>query len=57
MYAASFSGDSWRELVDRLEAKVECQEALTRIQRYIVAANSPLPLPVAEAMITYKEKR
>jgi hypothetical protein len=57
MYAASFCGDGWRELVERLESKTECQEALTRIQRYLVAANSSLPLPVAEAMVTYKERR
>jgi len=57
MYAASFSGDSWRELTERLDSKIECQEAMNRIQRYLVAANSYVALPVAEAMVTYKERR
>ncbi|XP_059481521.1 phosphofurin acidic cluster sorting protein 2 isoform X2 [Neocloeon triangulifer] len=56
MYAASFSGESWKELTERLDSKIECQEAMNRIQRYLVAANSYVALPVAEAMVTYKER-
>ncbi|CAB3384172.1 Hypothetical predicted protein [Cloeon dipterum] len=52
MYAAYFSGDSWKEMTERLD----CQEAMNRIQRYLVAANSYVALPVAEAMVTYKER-
>ncbi|XP_065343426.1 phosphofurin acidic cluster sorting protein 2 isoform X3 [Cloeon dipterum] len=56
MYAAYFSGDSWKELTERLDMKNDCQEAMNRIQRYLVAANSYVALPVAEAMVTYKER-
>ncbi|KAG8226470.1 hypothetical protein J437_LFUL008768, partial [Ladona fulva] len=97
-YASAFSGDTWRELIDRAtegstvatpptpspltsalpssttlppsaasidsthneavlpSSSPEWREALSRVQRYLRGATVTLQLPIAEAMITYKER-
>lgn len=61
-YALAFGGDAWREVVERAEraelSKADWQEVVGRISRYLHnATGALLHLPVAEAMLTYKEKR
>lgn len=53
-YAASFAGDAWR---DMMEARADAVEAATRVTRYLHNASATVMLPIAEAMLTYKEKR
>ncbi|CAL4121819.1 unnamed protein product, partial [Meganyctiphanes norvegica] len=55
-YGAAFVSDSWREVVERWE-KTDVQEVVNRIHRYVTQAQQTLQLPIAEAMLTYKEKR
>ncbi|CAL4063168.1 unnamed protein product, partial [Meganyctiphanes norvegica] len=54
-YGAAFVSDSWREVVERWE-KTDVQEVVNRIHRYVTQAQQTLQLPIAEAMLTYKEK-
>lgn len=57
-YASAFASESWKELLERAEIqKTDTQEMLNRVHRYLHQANNTLHLPIAEAMITYKEKR
>ncbi|CAG2062667.1 unnamed protein product, partial [Timema podura] len=57
VYGAAFSVDLWKELLERAEVqKTDCQEMLNRVHRYLHGASATLQLPIAEAMITYKEK-
>lgn len=61
-YASAFGGDAWREVVERAErselCKADWQEVVGRICRYLHnTSGALLHLPVAEAMLTYKEKR
>nr|CAD7431840.1 unnamed protein product [Timema monikensis] len=57
VYGAAFSVDLWKELLERAEVqKTDCQEMLNRVHRYLHGASTTLQLPIAEAMITYKEK-
>ncbi|XP_046401591.1 phosphofurin acidic cluster sorting protein 1 [Ischnura elegans] len=97
LYASAFSGDTWRELIERATegsaasvatsptpspltsalppnssalnslnstndsdslaaSSPEWREALSRVQRYLRGATATLQLPIAEAMITYKER-
>jgi len=57
-YASAFSADTWKELLERAELqKTDCQEMLNRVHRYLHSASTTIQLPIAEAMITYKEKR
>ncbi|KAE8741041.1 hypothetical protein FOCC_FOCC013453 [Frankliniella occidentalis] len=60
-YALAFGGDAWREVVERAErgelCKADWQEVVGRICRYLHnTSGALLHLPVAEAMLTYKEK-
>jgi hypothetical protein len=58
VYASAFSAETWKELLERAELqKTDCQEMLNRVHRYLHSASATIQLPVAEAMITYKEKR
>jgi PACS-1 cytosolic sorting protein. len=54
-YNSMFLSDSWKESLDR--ASLDATEAVTRILHYVSIASTPVLLPVAEAMLTYKEKR
>ena len=55
-YGASFVSESWREAVERWE-KPDVQEGVNRIHHYLTQAQHTLHLPIAEAMLNYKEKR
>lgn len=50
-YGMYFTGDGWREVAER-----EISEALNRIGLYLNNGTTTLLLPIAEAMLTYKEK-
>ncbi|XP_063231551.1 phosphofurin acidic cluster sorting protein 1 isoform X2 [Bacillus rossius redtenbacheri] len=57
VYGAAFSVDAWKELLERAETqKTDCQEMMNRVHRYLHGAGATLQLPIAEAMITYREK-
>ena len=51
--------DEIRELLEKAEPdKADVVEIVSRIEKYIkCSANNEIQLPVAEAMVTYKEKR
>lgn len=53
VYNSLFITESWKE---RLE-NIDHSEIGIRIQRYLQQANSCVQLPIAEAMLTCKEKR
>ncbi|RZF43084.1 hypothetical protein LSTR_LSTR001262 [Laodelphax striatellus] len=54
VYNATFASDSWREILERGDSG----EAVNRIQRYVQQATSSatVHLPIAEAMLAYREK-
>uniref|UniRef100_A0A1B6E1T5 Phosphofurin acidic cluster sorting protein 2 n=1 Tax=Clastoptera arizonana TaxID=38151 RepID=A0A1B6E1T5_9HEMI len=52
LYNSSFVSDSWKDVLERGESI----EIINRIQRYLQQANATVQLPIAEAMLTYKEK-
>ena len=51
-YGAYFAGEKWRDLSER-----EINEVVNKIGLYMNNGTSTIFLPVAEAMLTYKEKR
>lgn len=53
VYNSTFVTESWKELLERGETN----ELVNRIQRYLMQSNATVNLPIAEAMLTYKEKR
>ncbi|XP_024130923.1 phosphofurin acidic cluster sorting protein 2 [Oryzias melastigma] len=58
-YNSLFQDAAWRELFLRPEAPAVAQENLdvvSRVTQYMVGANGAHQLPVAEAMLTYKQK-
>uniref|UniRef100_G1KP28 Phosphofurin acidic cluster sorting protein 2 n=1 Tax=Anolis carolinensis TaxID=28377 RepID=G1KP28_ANOCA len=59
-YNNFFQDLSWKDLFNKLEAQNAPQELpdiVSRITQYIVGANCAHQLPIAEAMLTYKQKR
>ncbi|XP_053104417.1 phosphofurin acidic cluster sorting protein 2 isoform X3 [Hemicordylus capensis] len=59
-YNNFFQDLSWRDLFNKLEAQTAVQESpdiVSRITQYIMGANCAHQLPIAEAMLTYKQKR
>ncbi|XP_014471099.1 PREDICTED: phosphofurin acidic cluster sorting protein 2 isoform X3 [Dinoponera quadriceps] len=46
-------GDEWKELLEREGGG--SSEGAARISEYLATANTVLPLPIAEAMVTYRE--
>ncbi|KAK6638739.1 hypothetical protein RUM43_007007 [Polyplax serrata] len=50
-YGAFFTGDKWRDVIER-----EVNEVVNRISHYMNSVNYTILLPVAEAMLTYKER-
>lgn len=58
-YSSLFLHESWRELLETAEpGKSEVNELVSRIMQYLnCPAENMLHLPVAEAMVTYKERR
>ncbi|XP_047466695.1 phosphofurin acidic cluster sorting protein 2 isoform X3 [Mugil cephalus] len=59
-YNSLFQDAAWRDLFHKPEAPVIAQENLdvvSRVTQYMVGANGAHQLPIAEAMLTYKQKR
>ncbi|KAI4490575.1 hypothetical protein M0804_003519 [Polistes exclamans] len=46
-------GDEWKELLEREGGGAS--EGAARVSEYVAATNTILPLPIAEAMVTYRE--
>ncbi|XP_044298799.1 phosphofurin acidic cluster sorting protein 2 isoform X1 [Varanus komodoensis] len=58
-YNNYFQDLSWKDLFNKLEAQNAAQESpdiVSRITQYMVGANCSHQLPIAEAMLTYKQK-
>ncbi|XP_033984967.1 phosphofurin acidic cluster sorting protein 2 isoform X3 [Trematomus bernacchii] len=58
-YNSLFQDAAWRDLFHKPEAPVVAQENLdvvSRVTQYMVGANGAHQLPIAEAMLTYKQK-
>ncbi|XP_032634205.1 phosphofurin acidic cluster sorting protein 2 isoform X3 [Chelonoidis abingdonii] len=58
-YNNFFQDLAWRDLFNKLEAQTSVQETpdiVSRITQYIAGANCAHQLPIAEAMLTYKQK-
>ncbi|XP_013363309.1 PREDICTED: phosphofurin acidic cluster sorting protein 2 isoform X2 [Chinchilla lanigera] len=59
-YHNFFQDLAWRDLFNKLEAQSAVQDTpdiVSRITQYIAGANCAHQLPIAEAMLTYKQKR
>ncbi|XP_004539990.1 phosphofurin acidic cluster sorting protein 2 isoform X1 [Maylandia zebra] len=59
-YNSLFQDAAWRDLFHKSEAPVVVQEnpdVVSRVTQYMVGANGAHQLPIAEAMLTYKQKR
>ncbi|XP_035811498.2 phosphofurin acidic cluster sorting protein 2 isoform X2 [Amphiprion ocellaris] len=59
-YNNLFQDAAWRDLFHKPEAPVIAQEnpdVVSRVTQYMVGANGAHQLPIAEAMLTYKQKR
>ncbi|XP_015191775.1 PREDICTED: phosphofurin acidic cluster sorting protein 2 isoform X3 [Polistes dominula] len=46
-------GDEWKELLEREGGGAS--EGAARVSEYVATTNTTLPLPIAEAMVTYRE--
>ncbi|XP_069016608.1 phosphofurin acidic cluster sorting protein 2 isoform X9 [Embiotoca jacksoni] len=58
-YNSLFQDAAWRDLFLKPEAPVVAQEnpdVVSRVTQYMVGANGAHQLPIAEAMLTYKQK-
>ncbi|XP_034531036.1 phosphofurin acidic cluster sorting protein 2 isoform X5 [Notolabrus celidotus] len=58
-YNSLFQDAAWRDLFLKPEAPVVAQESpdvVSRVTQYMVGANGAHQLPIAEAMLTYKQK-
>ncbi|XP_021261305.1 phosphofurin acidic cluster sorting protein 2 isoform X10 [Numida meleagris] len=58
-YNNFFQDVAWRDLFNKLEAQTtvtETPDVVSRITQYIAGANCAHQLPIAEAMLTYKQK-
>ncbi|XP_028251553.1 phosphofurin acidic cluster sorting protein 2 isoform X3 [Parambassis ranga] len=58
-YNSLFQDAAWRDLFHKAEAPVVAQEnpdVVSRVTQYMVGANGAHQLPIAEAMLTYKQK-
>ncbi|XP_071354588.1 phosphofurin acidic cluster sorting protein 2 isoform X1 [Trachinotus anak] len=59
-YNSLFQDAAWRDLFHKPEAPVVAQESpdvVSRVTQYMIGANGAHQLPIAEAMLTYKQKR
>ncbi|XP_041668514.1 phosphofurin acidic cluster sorting protein 2 isoform X1 [Cheilinus undulatus] len=59
-YNSLFQDAAWRDLFLKPEAPVVAQEnpdVVSRVTQYMLGANGAHQLPIAEAMLTYKQKR
>uniref|UniRef100_A0A672IQP2 Phosphofurin acidic cluster sorting protein 2 n=1 Tax=Salarias fasciatus TaxID=181472 RepID=A0A672IQP2_SALFA len=55
-YNSLFQDAAWRDLFHKPEAPVESPDVVSRVTQYMVGANGAHQLPIAEAMLTYKQK-
>ncbi|XP_023691798.1 phosphofurin acidic cluster sorting protein 2 isoform X3 [Paramormyrops kingsleyae] len=58
-YNSLFQDAAWKDLFHKPEAPVgvqECPDVVSRVTQYMVGANGAHQLPIAEAMLTYKQK-
>ncbi|XP_030069855.1 phosphofurin acidic cluster sorting protein 2 [Microcaecilia unicolor] len=58
-YNNFFQDSAWKDLFSKLETQTTIQEApdvVSRVTQYIAGANCAYQLPIAEAMLTYKQK-
>ncbi|XP_051251986.1 phosphofurin acidic cluster sorting protein 2 isoform X3 [Dicentrarchus labrax] len=58
-YNSLFQDAAWRDLFHKPEAPVVAQEnpdVVSRVTQYMMGANGAHQLPIAEAMLTYKQK-
>uniref|UniRef100_A0A8C3TS12 Phosphofurin acidic cluster sorting protein 2 n=1 Tax=Catharus ustulatus TaxID=91951 RepID=A0A8C3TS12_CATUS len=55
-YNNFFQDLAWRDLFNKLEAQTTAPDVVSRITQYIAGANCAHQLPIAEAMLTYKQK-
>ncbi|XP_052352144.1 phosphofurin acidic cluster sorting protein 2-like isoform X3 [Oncorhynchus keta] len=58
-YNSLFQDTAWRDLFHKPDAPVIVQESpdvVSRVTQYMVGANGVYQLPIAEAMLTYKQK-
>ncbi|XP_056250295.1 phosphofurin acidic cluster sorting protein 2 isoform X3 [Seriola aureovittata] len=58
-YNSLFQDAAWRDLFHKQEAPVVVQEnpdVVSRVTQYMLGANGAHQLPIAEAMLTYKQK-
>ncbi|XP_012727688.1 phosphofurin acidic cluster sorting protein 2 isoform X1 [Fundulus heteroclitus] len=59
-YNSLFQDTAWRDLFHKPEAPVIAQESpdvVSRVTQYMEGANGAHQLPIAEAMLTYKQRR
>ncbi|XP_018582932.1 phosphofurin acidic cluster sorting protein 2 isoform X2 [Scleropages formosus] len=59
-YNSLFQDAAWKDLFHKPEAPVVVQDSpdvVSRVTQYMVGANGAHQLPIAEAMLTYKQKR
>ena len=61
-YSSLFLHDSWREILEKAEpSSGDVAELVSRVEQYVNSCGSTddnlMHLPIAEAMVTYKEKR
>lgn len=61
-YGSAFGSDNWHQLCERAvsmdtaQAKNEIAEIINRIQRYLHTAGPCTQVPIAEAMVNYKDE-
>ncbi|GAB0091922.1 phosphofurin acidic cluster sorting protein 2 [Sergentomyia squamirostris] len=61
-YGAMFGSDSWQQLCERAigpdpaQSKLDVIEVTNRVQRYLHSAGPCTQIPIAEAMVNYKEE-
>ncbi|XP_059421882.1 phosphofurin acidic cluster sorting protein 2-like isoform X2 [Carassius carassius] len=59
-YNSLFQDSAWRDLFHKPEAPTSVQDSpdvVSRVTQYMLGANGAHQLPIAEAMLTYKQKR
>uniref|UniRef100_A0A8C2CBC9 Phosphofurin acidic cluster sorting protein 2 n=1 Tax=Cyprinus carpio TaxID=7962 RepID=A0A8C2CBC9_CYPCA len=60
-YNSLFQDSAWRDLFHKPEAPTsavqDSPDVVSRVTQYMLGANGALQLPIAEAMLTYKQKR
>ena len=62
IYSSLFLHDSWRDILEKAEpSSNDVLELVSRVEQYVNSCgstdNNLMHLPIAEAMVTYKERR